>query len=225
MTRVVAVVPARNEAGRVGFAVEAIRRLLDVDEVVLVDDASEDGTAEEAREAGARALMAPRNLGKGRALEAALDLVPRADVYLLLDADLGETAGEAGLLLDAVLRGDADLAIGVLPRDPRHGGFRIVKRLSAALIRVLSGFEATEPMSGQRALTRQVLETVRPLAHGFGVETAMTIDAARFGFRIREVPVPMAHRPTGRDVRGFMHRAAQGRDLLAAAAVRAIGLR
>ncbi len=146
-------------------------------------------------------------------------------MYLLLDADLGETAGEAGPLLDEVLRGGADMAIGALPRDPRHGGFRIVKRLSAALIRLLGGFEAAEPMSGQRALTRQALETVRPLARGFGLETAMTIDAARFGLRIREVPVAMAHRPTGRDLRGFLHRAAQGRDLLAAAAVRAIGLR
>ncbi len=225
MTRLVALVAARNEAGHVGATVKAICRLPEVDEVVVVDDASGDETSREASEAGARVLAALRNHGKGEALDAAVDRVAPADVYLLLDADLGETAGEAGPLLEAVCSGRADLAIGALPRDPRHGGFRIVKRLSRGLIRALSGFEAVEPMSGQRALTREVLSAVRPLARGFGMETAMTIDAVRLGFRVVEVPVGMRHAPTGRDLRGFLHRARQGRDLVAAAGWRALGLR
>lgn len=225
MTRVVALVAARNEAGRVGATVEAIRRLQQVDEIVVVDDASGDGTAAEASKAGARVLGAPHNLGKGEALDAAVDRVAPADVYVLLDADLGETAAEAGPLLDVVCSGRADLAIGAPPPDPHHGGFRIVKRLSGALIRALSGFEAVQPMSGQRALTRDVLDAVRPLARGFGLETAMTIDAVRLGFRVVEVPVKMRHAPTGRDLRGFLHRARQGRDLLAASGWRALGLR
>lgn len=220
-----AVVAARDEAGLVRSTVEGIRTLPAVDEVVVVDDGSIDGTAEEARRAGARVLLAPRNVGKGRALEVALDRLEPPDVYLFLDADLGETAKEAGPLLDEVLSGRADLAVGVLPRDPRHGGFRLVKRLASAVIRALSGFRAVEPLSGQRAATRAVVEAVRPLARGFGLEPAMTIDAARMGFRVREVAVPMRHAPTGRDLRGFLHRARQGRDLLAAAVPRALRMR
>jgi glycosyltransferase involved in cell wall biosynthesis len=223
--RVLVVVAARNEAGRVGATVDAIRTIPHVDQVVVVDDGSTDGTGEEARRSGARVLVTPRNLGKGGALEGALERIGLADFYLFLDADLGETAKEAGPLLDEVLSGRADLAVGVLPRDPRHGGFRLVKRLASAVIRVLSGYRTAEPLSGQRAATRAVLEAVRPLAKGFGVEPAMTIDAARLGFRVREIAVPLRHAPTGRDVPGFLHRARQGRDLLAAALPRALGMR
>ena len=223
--RVVAVVPARDEGALIANTVEALRTIPEVDEVVVVDDGSADDTADRARRCGARVLKAPRNLGKGGALEAALDRIEPAQVYLFLDADLGDTAKEAGPLLDEVLSGRADLAVGVLPRDPRHGGFFLVKRLGTVVIRLLSGFRAAEPLSGQRAVARAVLEAVRPLAGGFGVETAMTIDAVRMGFRVREVPVSMQHVPTARDLPGILHRARQGRDLLAAALPRALRLR
>lgn len=214
-------VAARDEAGTVRATVEAIRTLHEVDEVVVVDDGSADETALEARAAGARVLVAPRNLGKGGALEAALGRLHPADVYLFLDADLGASAKEAEPLLEEVLSGRADLAVGVLPRDPRHGGFRLVKRLASLTIRVLSGFRTAEPLSGQRAATRAVVDAVRPLAGGFGVEPAMTIDAVRMGFRVCEVPVAMQHAPTGRNLRGFLHRGRQGWDLMAAVLARA----
>lgn len=216
-----AIIAARDEAGRVGPTVEAVRSL-GVDEVVVVADGSTDGTAEEARAAGARVLVSPRPAGKGAALERGLSSTA-ADVYLLVDGDVGRSAEAAGALLREVLEGRADVAIGILPRDPRHGGFRIVKRLARGVIRVLSGFAAAEPLSGQRALRRHVLDAVRPLAAGFGVEVAMTVDAVRAGFHVVEVPVRMEHAPTGRNLAGFRHRARQGLDLLRAAAPRALG--
>jgi glycosyltransferase involved in cell wall biosynthesis len=222
--RIVAVVAARDEAGRVAMTVEAIRSLSDVDEVVVVDDGSRDGTADLAGAAGARVLVIPRTVGKGRALDRALGSLD-ADVFILLDADLGASAKEASALLGPVVSGDADIAIGVLPRQEGHGGFRLVKRASAAWIRWLSGFRAAEPMSGQRALTRQAVDVVRPLARGFGVELGMTVDAVRAGLRVVEVPVTMEHAPTGRDLKGFLHRARQGFDHLRAALPRAVGLR
>lgn len=225
MARVVAVVAARNEAGRVGTTVRAIRGLPGVDRVVVADGASEDGTAEEARSAGARVFRGPRTGGKGGALEAALSRLEPAQVFLLLDADLGPSASQAGALLDEVVSGRADLAIGVLPRQTAHGGFRLVKRAAAATIRALCGFRATEPLSGQRALSAEALAAVRPLAEGFGVEVAMTVDAVRAGLRVREIPVAMTHAATGRDLGGFLHRARQGLDLLRASAPRVLGRR
>ena len=219
--RVVALVAARNEARRVGATVEAIRSIPEVDEVVVADGASTDGTAEIARAAGARVLVGSSRRGKGGALEAAVSRV-EADVYLLLDADLGPSAKEAGALLDPVLRGAADLVIADLPPQAGHGGFGLVKGTARRLIRGLSGFEPEEPLSGQRAMTRAVVDVVRPLAPGFGVEVAMTIDAVRAGFRVVEVPVEMEHAPTGRDLAGFAHRARQGLDLITAALRRTI---
>jgi glycosyltransferase involved in cell wall biosynthesis len=218
--RVVALVAARNEAGRVRQTVEAIRRIEVVDEIVVVNGSSSDGTPREAWAAGARVIRAPQAGGKGRALEGALAHLEPADLYLFLDADLGPTAEEGGILLQEVSSGRADLAIGVLPPDPRHGGFGLVKRLATSVIRAECGFRAREPLSGQRALRREVLDAVRPLATGFGVEVGMTVDAVRAGFRVGEVPVAMIHLPTGRDLAGFIHRARQGWDVLAAAAPR-----
>ena len=217
MDRVVALVAALNEAERVSTTVEAIATVSGVDEIVVVDGGSSDATAEEARGAGARVLIAPASAGgKGGALEGALDRIEPAGIYLLLDADLGSTAKEAELLLVAVKGGLADLAIGTLPRQEGHGGFRLVKRTAKGVILGLAGFRTREPLSGQRAMRREVLDAVRPLARGFGVEVAMTIDAVRAGFRVVEVPVAMEHAATGRDLRGFMHRAHQGLDLLRA---------
>ena len=221
--RVVAVVAARNEAGRVGPTVESVRAIPGVLEIVVADGSSNDGTAGEALAAGARVLTGPSRGGKGAALEAALGWIAPADIYLLLDADLGSTAREGERLLDLVRAGAADLAIGVLPREPRHGRFRLVKRAAAATIRRLSGFRAEEPLSGQRAVTATCLAAVRPLAHGFGVEVAMTIDAVRAGYRVVETPVDMHHAPTGRNMAGFIHRGRQGADLVRAALPRALG--
>jgi hypothetical protein len=100
-----------------------------------------------------------------------------------------------------------------------------VKRMAAWLIRSGSGFDAEAPLSGQRALTREAFEACRPLAPGFGLETAMTMDLARLGFRVGEVPVDMTHRATGRGLDGFIHRGRQGVHILAAAAPRLVGIR
>jgi glycosyltransferase involved in cell wall biosynthesis len=221
---VLALVPARNEQAAIAQVVKSLYQVADVTEVVVADDGSSDRTAAEALGAGARVLRSDRSHGKGAALEAVLDRLAPADVYVLVDGDVGETAEHAAALLQPVLAGELDVAVAVLPPQ-EGGGFGLVKRTAAALIRLASGFNAEAPLSGQRALTRQAMEGCRPLAGGFGVETAMTIDAVRLGFRVGEVPVPMAHRPTGRHLDGFVHRARQGVDAVVAAVPRCLRLR
>jgi glycosyltransferase involved in cell wall biosynthesis len=223
VTRVVALVPARDEADSVAGTVAALRGIRAVDDVVVVDDASSDGTGSVALAAGATVLRVRRRVGKGGAMEGALRRVD-ADVWLLADADLGETATGLAAVLDEVLAGRADLAIAVLPAQDT-AGFGLVRRAAGRAIHAASGFLATAPLSGQRAVTSQALRACRPLARGFGVETAMTIDAVRAGFRVVEVPADLRHRATGRDLSGFAHRARQGLDIASAAVVRLGGLR
>jgi glucosyl-3-phosphoglycerate synthase len=127
-------------------------------------------------------------------------------------------------VLGAVLDGGLDVAVGRFPALG-GGGFGLVRRLAGRLVERLGGVRLASPLSGQRALTREALWACRPLAGGFGMETAMSIDAGRLGLRVGEVPVDMRHRPTGRGPAGFAHRARQGLDVLAAAAPRALGLR
>ena len=221
---VVAVVAAFNEEETIARTVKSLAAVEGVTEVVVVADGSTDRTPEEASGASARVLLARRRLGKGGAIDAALDRVRGADVYVLVDGDVGETAAETAALLQEVLSGSLDLAIGRFP-PLEGGGFGLVKGFSRWAIRILTGFYAQEPLSGQRAVTREVLAGCRPLASGFGLETAMTIDAVRLGFRVGEVPVDMRHRQTGRTVAGFTHRARQGLDILRAVAPRILRLR
>ena len=221
-SRVVALVAAHEEAARVGATVSALGAI--VDEVVVVDDGSADGTSSVALVAGATVLRASHRRGKGRAVEEAFDRLPPAGIWLLVDADLEDSAARLGPLVAAVREDRAHVAIAAFPRLA-GGGFGLVKQTAGRLIRATTGFHATEPLSGQRALTAAALAAVRPLAAGFGMETAMTIDAVRAGFRVVEIPIDgLSHRPTGRGVRGFAHRARQGLDILAAVAARVVPL-
>jgi glycosyltransferase involved in cell wall biosynthesis len=213
--RIVAVVPAYERADSVGATVATLHALDDVDGVLVVDDGSRDSTADAARAAGAKVLRLPHNVGKGGAVRAGVDASPDADIYLLVDADVGATAAAARALLAPVLAGDADMTIGVLPGAGRKGGFGLVRNLSRWGIRRASGFDAEAPLSGQRAVRAPLLRSTE-LAPRFGLETALTIDAVRQGARVEEVRVTMEHRHTGRRLSGFVHRARQGSDVVRA---------
>ena len=77
----------------------------------------------------------------------------------------------------------------------------------------------------QRAATRAVLRACRPLASGFAVEAAMTVDAVRLGYRVVEIDVEMSHRPSGKGLSGFVHRGRQGVHVLAAMVPRLLRVR
>lgn len=203
--RVSTIIPAYNEEGRIGRTVRSV--LPFSDEVIVVDDGSRDATFREAKEAGAKTVKLPRNLGKGTAVKIGFG-ESRGDIILLLDADLEDTAGEARKLLEPVLRGEADMTIGVLPM--KKGGFGIVQGLAYWGLRMLTlgKFPLKLPLSGQRAVKREVLEGFR-WERGFGLEISLTVQALRRGFRVREIVVNMKHRRTGRDIRGFLHRGKQ----------------
>ena len=213
--RIVALVPAYERADSVAATVEALRALGGVDEVVVVDDGSRDATADVARVAGARVVRLPANVGKGGAVAAGVAATPDADVYLLVDADVGRTAAAARSLLGPVLADEADMTIAVLPSAGRRGGFGLVRNLSRWGIRRACGFVAAAPLSGQRAVRADLLRSLEPAAR-FGLEVGLTIDAVRQGARVREVPVALDHRHTGRRPSGFAHRGRQGTDIVRA---------
>lgn len=207
------VIPAYNEADRIAETVAAARGLRGVEEVLVVDDGSTDATASVAAAAGARVVRQTRNAGKAAALMAGFSQA-HGESLLLLDGDLGATAAEADVLIAPVLAGFADMTIATFPVVPgRGGGMGIVVRLSRWGILRATGTTMQAPLSGQRCLRREVFAAALPLAAGFGVETALTIDALKAGFRLLEVPTTMDHRVTQNDLRARLHRARQLRDV------------
>lgn len=227
------VVPAYDEAGSVGATVEAAQHLPLVDLVVVVDDGSADATADVARAAGAVVGGHRRRRGKAAAMETGADLVAQADrddgrpsprLLLFLDADLGSSVAHAAPLATPVLGGQADMTIAILPPGARPGGGHgFVVELARRGIESRTGWRPTQPLSGQRCVTRAAFEALRPLARGFGVETALTVDALRQGLRVVEVEVALSHRVTGRDWRSQLHRVRQYGDVALALAVRRRG--
>ncbi|MBV9207808.1 MAG: glycosyltransferase [Actinobacteria bacterium] len=226
---VAVVIPARNEADRIAATVMAAAGLSGVGLVVVVDDGSRDATAAVARRAGAVVTRHARNRGKGAAMQTGADAVSLVDQrerreqprhLLFLDADLAGSAAQAGPLAGPVRAGTADMTIAVFATTVKLGGHGLVTGLSGAGIRRATGWRPAQPLNGQRCLTRAAFEAGRPLAHGWGVETALTIDLLRKGLRIKEVEVALAHRATGTGLRAQLHRAHQLADVARALATR-----
>jgi glycosyltransferase involved in cell wall biosynthesis len=213
-----AIVAARNEADRIGETVRALRAAFSGARVWVADDASEDGTAEAAMAAGAEVVSRGRPHGKGAnvtaAVDAALSVEAPPRIVLLCDGDLGASAAGLGPLVEAVRRGDCDLAVAAFSRR-LGGGFGVALGFARWAIRRLCGLQTGAPISGQRALRTDVLRAALPFAPGYGMEIGMTVDAVRAGFRLREYELDLEHRTTGRNLAGFAHRTRQLRDFVA----------
>jgi glycosyltransferase involved in cell wall biosynthesis len=231
---VAVIIPAKNEADCIASTVAAASTLAGADIVVVVDDGSVDATAAAAAGAGAHVVRHARNRGKAAAMETGAEAVrliesgaagpivagtgPRH--LLFLDADLADSAAEAGPLTEPVRTGSADMTIAVFTTRVRKGGFGIVTAASGAGIERATGWRPAQPLNGQRCLTRAAFNAALPLAPGWGAETGMTIDLLRRGMRVTEVEVPLSHRATGNDWRAQIHRLRQLADVTRALAVR-----
>jgi len=213
LDRVDILIPAYNEEDIIGETVKAALSMPGINEVVVIDDGSEDETPFIAHEAGARVIQLDQNNGKGTAMNQGVAETD-AEIVLVIDADLGSCAAETYKLVEPLIAEQADMSIAVMKAPPGHkGGFGFVLKLAKWGIRKYGGLEVTAPISGQRAMRRALIEDIGAFEKGFGVETALTIDALRKGYRIVEVPLPLTHRVSGRNLKGFLHRGHQFMDI------------
>lgn len=208
--KIVALIPAHNEGLKIADTVAATLAVPGVTSAIVIDDASDDDTAARAEGAGAKVVRLYSNVGKGGALQVGANRSEDADIVLLLDGDLGNTAAQAALLLEPVVRGEADMTIAKFPRPAAKAGFGLVMNLARKAISRADGtFDAQAPLSGQRAMTRACLDATLPFGAGYGAEVVLTVRALRAGFRVLEVDTTMTHAATGRDLAGFVHRGKQ----------------
>jgi glycosyltransferase involved in cell wall biosynthesis len=196
--RVAVIIPARNEESSLPLVLDAIPND-QVDEVVVVDNASTDRTGEVARLRGASLVQEPRR-GYGSACLRGLEhlAAARPDIVVFLDADYSDHPEEMPRLLDPIARGEADLVIGSRVLGSREPGAllpqaRLGNWLATQLIRLLYGGRFTD-LGPFRAVRFTALQRLQMADRDFGWTAEMQVKALRTGLRVREVPVSYRRR-------------------------------
>ena len=199
MLTVTVIIPALNEAGNIGKLVQEVRAIVPL-EVIVVDNNSTDSTAEEARTAGARVVIAPKR-GYGYACAAGVSAAQNADVLVFMDGDYSFSPADLPLLLSPIFDGRADLVLGsrelglmesgAMPPHQRFGNW-LVSRLMNILYRL-----SITDLGPYRAIRRQLLNELDMQEMTYGWPTEMIVKAARGGARIVEVPVSYKSRRFG----------------------------
>jgi glycosyltransferase involved in cell wall biosynthesis len=189
--RVSVIIPTRNEAQAIGRVLADLPRNL-VNEVIVVDNCSSDGTPEIAARMGARVISETRR-GYGRACLTGVAAADAPDVVVFLDGDYSDRPAELSLLLAPITAGHADVTIGSRLAGPRASGALpwhalFGNWLAASLIRNLFGLGISDlgPFRAARADALRAVE-LKETTYGWAVE--LIVKGAIRGLRIVEVPV------------------------------------
>lgn len=205
--RVAVIVPSYNEEEKIQATIKSLNTALPQAEIIVVDDGSRDSTGSLAVANGATVISHKFNLGKAEAVATGLGSC-RAEVIALVDGDMGASAGEILPLVEAVSQGKCEMAIGRF-RISQGGGLGLVRNLATWGIFILTGKKLRAPLSGQRAVTRDLLHNCLPAKGGFGLETELTLNALQKGYRVEEYLTGFVHRGTGWSFQGVRHRGRQ----------------
>jgi glycosyltransferase involved in cell wall biosynthesis len=195
--RIAVIVPCYNEEPTIGKVVTDFRAALPNAAVYVVDNNSDDRTAEVALRAGATVLKEKRQ-GKGEVLRGACGRL-EADYFIVVDGDDTYLPEEAARLLEPLVRDEADMVIG----SRRRGYGDTVPRLFHSsgndfvcfLVNRIFGSQLTDVMSGYRAFTWRVAQSLPIISIGFDVETEMTIQLLYRRYVLKEVMVGYRQRP------------------------------
>ncbi|MEM9723990.1 MAG: glycosyltransferase family 2 protein [Pseudomonadota bacterium] len=198
--RIVTVTPALDEAESVAAVLDAVPAW--VDQRIVVDNGSTDGTGARAAEAGAAVVVEPRR-GYGRACLSGLaqPAAREADVIVFLDADFADDPTEMAALVDPILSGEADLVIGSrLLGGAEPGALTPLQRfgngLACTLMRWIWGAHFTD-LGPFRAIRRSALDRIGMCDPDFGWTVEMQLKALRHGLAVREAPTRYRKRARG----------------------------
>ena len=161
--------------------------------VVVVDDASTDGTVEAAQKSGAQVIRRSENGGKGAALREGIPLVCKSGVdwVVTMDADGQHLVKEIPRFLQEAGKGASDIVIGNRMENPRGMPLdrRLTNRLMSWLISRVTGQWVPDTQCGFRLISRRVLESVTLTSKRFEIESELVLRSAKAGFRIGSIPI------------------------------------
>ncbi|RDI74293.1 Glycosyl transferase family 2 [Gaiella occulta] len=202
--RVIAVVPAHNEAGAIGGVVDGIRSLHPHFDVVVIDDGSTDDTAAVAAARGAAVVSLPFNLGIGGAVQTGFKYALEQDYELAvrLDGDGQHDPAELPRLLAPIERGEADIVTGSRFASG-DGDYRppLARRIGiswfAGLVSLLTRRRVTDTTSGFQAMNRKGIALFADDYPNDYPEVEATVLVFKHRLRLTEVPVQMREREHG----------------------------
>ncbi len=211
--RISVVIPAYNEEKRLLRVLERVPDF--VDEVIVVDDGSSDGTYPSAlsfskKDSRVKAFRLEKNCGKGCAMREGIKYAS-GDIVVFMDADGQHRPEDVIKLVEPVVDGKADVVIGARRGDlksrPLHR--RLSNIITTKLIRLKLRTYVYDTQSGFRAFRREFLPGIE--SDRYEVETEMLFKTAKMGARIGEVPVELIYDPNReerfgiRDILRFLH--------------------
>jgi len=189
------VIPAYNEELTIGSVVALTKKYGDV---LVVDDGSGDRTSEIAKKAGAVVIRHERNMGKGYALRSAFEyaLSKEYDIIVTLDADGQHNPDEIPLLMEPIVKGEADLVIGSRYLGRSKKKIPIYRRFGLWVLnkgtKAVAGVHV-DSQSGFRVMNRKALEKLDLNSTDYSVETDMIVKAKEKGVKIAEVPISVRY--------------------------------
>jgi len=198
--KILAIIPAYNEADNIRAVIEDLRSF--GGDILVVNDGSTDETAAVAKSLGAQVLSHPFNLGIGGTVQSGIRYAHEHgyDMAIQFDGDGQHRADQIFKIVDLVKRGEADLVIGsrTLPGGYKMGITRFIgSRIFHCLIRFLSGHTIEDPTSGFRCYGKKTLRLFARFYSDDYPEVESIVTAARSGLRVVEVPVLMRGRLSG----------------------------
>jgi glycosyltransferase involved in cell wall biosynthesis len=197
--RVAIIIPAFNEETTIADVVAGVPNNI-AEQVIVVDNASTDATAELAQSAGARVVHEP-NKGYGAACYAGFRAAEEAEVVVFMDGDGVVNPAQIQSLLDPISSDEADLVLGSRTLGKRDPGALLIHArfgnwLAAQLMRWLYGLRVTD-LGPFRAIRANVLREWDMQEMTYGWPTEMMVKSAKRGYRVVEIPVDYYRRAGG----------------------------